>query len=357
MQLIRFRSAIIKTRKTEYKTKRTTTLMKEMKSIIRKNVNEHFINLLKTMKSRIEESISNVDVKLDDLTKIMRKMTINVDNLINCMFFSNDRDNSKSSQNYQSYMISRYSSSNQSFMLDSRSFSMFLQNMSSQNVLFSNMLSASLSNEISRSSSIKCIYCYEKNHLYKRECVKFNENLKIERIHLQKRKIHLDFYSSEIFHVRMIFYKSQRQCVENAEKLIYSNRVVAISIEVHTIRLKKNAKVEFFIDEKKKEIVLVNHEFYANVDIILIAARSKFKIFKKFAKHHEFIKRILKKKIKKEEKLFISKILRSKKWKKITTKKENDVRDRVMKKVFQKNVQEKKKKTRKEEKTFAIRFR
>jgi hypothetical protein len=111
----------------------------------------------------------------------------------------------------------------------------------------------------------------------------------------------------------MIFYKSQRQCVENAEKLIYSNRVVAALIEVHTVRLKKNAKIDFFIDEKKKEVVLVNHEFYASVDVILTATRSEFKIFKKFAKHHEFIKRILKKKVEKEKKLFISKILRSKK--------------------------------------------
>ncbi len=313
LQLIRFRSAIIKTRKTEYKTKRTTTLMKEMKSIMRKSVSEHLINLLKTMKFRVEESISNVDVKLDDLTKVMRKMTINVDNLINCVSLSSDRDNSKSSQNYQSYMTSRYSSSNQSFMFDSKSFSMSLQNMFSQNVLFSNMSSASLSNEVSRSSSTKCIYCYEKDHLYKRECVKFNENLKAKRIHLQKRRIHFDFYSFEVFHVRMISYKSQRQCVENAEKLVYSNRVVAASIEVHTIRLKKNAKIEFFIDEKKKKVVLVNHEFYASVDVILTAARSKSKVFKKSAKHHESIRRILKRKVKKEEKLLISKILRSKK--------------------------------------------
>jgi site-specific DNA-adenine methylase len=62
--------------------KQTTTLMKEMKSIIKKNVNEHLINLLKTMKSRNEKSISDVDVKLNDLTEIMKKMTINVDKLI-----------------------------------------------------------------------------------------------------------------------------------------------------------------------------------------------------------------------------------------------------------------------------------
>jgi hypothetical protein len=73
LQLIKSRSVIIKTRKTNYKTKRTTTLMKEMKSIIKKNVNEHFINLLKVMKSRIEESISKINVKLDDLTEVMKK--------------------------------------------------------------------------------------------------------------------------------------------------------------------------------------------------------------------------------------------------------------------------------------------
>jgi hypothetical protein len=101
--------------------------------------------------------------------------------------------------------------------------------------------------------------------------------------------------------------------VKNVEKLTYSNRVVAASIEVHTVRLKKDAKLEFSTDEKKKKAILVNHEFYANVNVILIATRSKFKIFKKFVKHHEFIRRILKRKVKKKEKLFISKILRSKK--------------------------------------------
>jgi hypothetical protein len=226
LQLIKSRSAIIRTRKTRYKTKRTTTLMKKMKSIMKKNVNEHFINLLKTMKYRVEESISKVDVKLDDLIEVMKKMTINMNNLINCVFLSNDRDNSESSQDYQSYMSSRYSFLNQSFMLNSRSFSMslqnmslqnkFLQNMFFQNVLISNMFFAFHNNEISRSSFIKCLYCYEKNHLFKKKCVKFNENLRTKRIHLQKRKIHLDFYNFDVFHVRMIFYKSQRQCVENA---------------------------------------------------------------------------------------------------------------------------------------------
>jgi hypothetical protein len=175
------------------------------------------------------------------------------------------------------------------------------------------MLFAFLSNEVSRSSFIKCIYCYEENHLYKRKCAKFNENFKARRIHLQKRRIHLDFYNFDAFHVRMIFYKSQRQCVENAEKLAYSNRVVAIVTEIHIVRLKKNADLELFIDEKKKETVLMNHELYVNVDVIFATVRSKFKMSRKSAKHHEFIRRILKRKVKKEKKLLISKVLRSNK--------------------------------------------
>jgi hypothetical protein len=83
--------------------------------------------------------------------------------------------------------------------------------------------------------------------------------------------------------------------------------------EIHIVRLKKNADLELFINEKKKETVLMNHEFYVNVDVILATIRSEFKMFRKFAKHHEFIKRILKKKVKKEKKLLISKVLQSNK--------------------------------------------
>jgi hypothetical protein len=146
-----------------------------------------------------------------------------------------------------------------------------------------------------------------------KKCVKFNENLRAERIHLQKRRIHFDFYNFDIFHVRMILYKNQRQCVENAKILTYSNRVVATVTEIHIVRLKKNADLELFIDEKEKKSMLINHEFYVNVDVIFTTIRSKFEMFKEFVKHHEFIKRILKKKIKKKKKLFISKILRSNK--------------------------------------------
>jgi hypothetical protein len=230
-----------------------TTLIKERKSTMKKNVNEHFITLLKTMKSSVEEFVSSVDVKIDDLTKVMRKRTINVDNLTNCVFFSNDRSCFKSNQFYSSKMFFRYFQLNQSFMFNSKLFSMFLQNMSFQNMFFSNIFSSSLNNEISRSFFNKCIYCYEENHLYKKNCVKFNENFKIERIHLQKKRIHFNVYNLEAFHVQMISYKSQQQCVKNIEKLAYSNRVVAIAKEIHIVRLNKNVSKWWMWNNQKKE--------------------------------------------------------------------------------------------------------
>ncbi len=83
----------------------------------------------------------------------------------------------------------------------------------------------------------------------------------------------------------------------------------------------------------------MNHEFYVNVDVILATIRLKFKMFQKSVKNHEFIKRILKKKVKKKKKLLISKTLRSNKWKEITVKKKNDVQHRIMKEASQENIQ------------------
>jgi hypothetical protein len=106
---------------------------------------------------------------------------------------------------------------------------------------------------------------------------------------------------------------------------------------------------------KKKETMLIDHEFYVNVDVILAIIRLKFKMFKEFAKHHEFIKRILKKKVKKKKKLFISKILRSNKWKEVTIKKKNDIQDHVMTKISSKNIR-KAKKIRKKWKSVRVSF-
>jgi hypothetical protein len=47
--------------------------MNKIKSIIKKTVNECFINLLNIIKFKFEEFVLNIDVKLNDLIKIMKK--------------------------------------------------------------------------------------------------------------------------------------------------------------------------------------------------------------------------------------------------------------------------------------------
>ncbi len=102
--------------------------------------------------------------------------------------------------------------------------------------------------------------------------------LELKKFICKKKRIHLDFYNFDVFHVYMMFYKSKRQCVENAEKLAYSNRVVATVTKIHTVRLKKNADFKLFIDEKKKTM-FINHELYINVDVIFAIIQLKFKAF------------------------------------------------------------------------------
>jgi hypothetical protein len=84
LRFVRSKSAILKIRQTEYKTKRSTIFVKKMKSILEKNVHDRSSNLLRVIKQR-EEFSSKIDTRLNDFTKIMKKMIVNVNNLMNCV--------------------------------------------------------------------------------------------------------------------------------------------------------------------------------------------------------------------------------------------------------------------------------
>ncbi len=214
--LVRLKSAILMIRQTEYKTKRSTILVKKMKSILEKNVRDRSSNLLRVIKQRRELS-SKIDTRLNDLTKIMKKMIVNVDNLMNCVSFFDERENSESEQ-YSSQISFRYSSQDSS-LFDLAAFfsfryasqeSMSLSQLFQMSFIVSSSMFSSMSsiNEALRSSQNKCIYCYFADHLYKRNCQAFNEDLKAKKIHLQNKRIHLDLYNLETSHVRMTFYKN-----------------------------------------------------------------------------------------------------------------------------------------------------
>lgn len=83
---------------------------------------------------------------------------------------------------------------------------------------------------------------------------------------------------------------------------------------MHTIRIKKDSD----------KVILMNRNSIISINIILIAARSKSKTEVKFFKHHELIRRILKRRMKKEEKLSIVKIVHDKNWKELQEDKINN---------------------------------
>ncbi len=93
----RSKNAILKIKQIEYKTKRSTILVKKMKSMLEKNVWDRSSNLLRAIKQRKELS-SRIDTRLNNFTKVMKKMTNNVHNLINWVFLFDEREISASEQ-------------------------------------------------------------------------------------------------------------------------------------------------------------------------------------------------------------------------------------------------------------------
>jgi hypothetical protein len=130
--------------------------------------------------------------------------------------------------------------------------------------------------------------------------VKFNKNLKTKNFFCKKKEFILIFIISKLFTFEWFRIKFNDNTWKRRKIDLFKSRRRSFDRSLYN-SFKKNAKIELFIDEKKKDVVFVNHEFYVNVDVILIVTRSKFEIFKKFVKHHEFIKRILKRKIKKKK--------------------------------------------------------
>jgi hypothetical protein len=106
----------------------------------------------------------------------------------------------------------------------------------------------------------------------------------------------------------MIKKKNQRQCVKKIERFNYSI-LSQTQVNVHIVKLSERIDEKIFIKDEI-EVVLVNHVFITFVNIIFATTRSESKSNSKVNKHHELIRRILKKKIEKEEKLFTTKTIR-----------------------------------------------
>jgi hypothetical protein len=300
LQLCRFKITIKKTRKMRFKILKIIALVDEMQLFLSHERDENASDLMRKMKIKVEATVKQISLDMKKITDVMKKMTINVNNLVNYVFMTAE------AKKVSLKITSAFSASVMS-MID------FATIVDAQSYVtsFFEFLSFAFTD---RSSLNKCLYCFSKNHLYKRNCKAFNDDLISNRVHLQDKRVHLESYSPDAQHVRIIKRKSQRQCVKKIERLSYSISSQT-QVDVHIVRLSEETDEKIFIEDEV-EVVLVNHVFITFVNVILATTRNEFKSNSKVNKHHESIKRILKRKIEKEEKLSTAKTVRQENWKK-----------------------------------------
>ncbi len=101
--------------------------------------------------------------------------------------------------------------------------------------MFSSMSSI---NEVLRFFQNKCIYCYFANHLYKKNCQTFNEDLKTKKIYLQNKRIHLNLYNLEVAHVKWHStkindnaWKKQKNWHNQIASLSFSRRFISSNLK------------------------------------------------------------------------------------------------------------------------------
>lgn len=61
----------------------------------------------------------------------------------------------------------------------------------------------SFQKKYNRSFSNKCLYCYQKNYLFKKQCKNFQNDLIFEKIHTLNKKIYFEYFQFEALLVRM----------------------------------------------------------------------------------------------------------------------------------------------------------
>jgi hypothetical protein len=130
----------------------------------------------------------------------MKKMTINVNNLINYVFMITKVKR----------MFSKITSALSAFVMSMIDFATTIKIAADAQFYVTSFLKFLSFAFTDRFSLNKCLYCFDKNHLYKRNCKTFNDDLISNKMYLQDKRVHLKSYSSDAQHVRMIKNKSQR---------------------------------------------------------------------------------------------------------------------------------------------------
>ena len=193
-----------------------------MTKLIKKIENaDDFRNSISENESALKHSI--VNNRIDNMIKVMKKMIFNVNAFMNEIaqqqkhqvryfqlssrnFFMQQMQIMRRSEKFnqhaffffefevnslQSYSIETiFYQSNQS-VVQQKSQSNFYKNNQFLNSEFNQRFS--FQRTYDRFSSNKCLYCYRKNHVFKRNCSDFQNDMFNSRIHMYDKRIYLEF--------------------------------------------------------------------------------------------------------------------------------------------------------------------
>jgi hypothetical protein len=171
-----------------------------MQSFLSHERNENASDLMRKMKIKAEATIKQINLDMKKIIDVMKKMTINVNNLINCVFMTAEAKKVSSKITFALLV----------FMMSMINFAKTVDAAADAQSYVTSFFESLFFAFTDRSSLNKCLYCFNKNHLYKRDCKAFNDDLINNRVYLQDKRVHLESYSSDAQHVRMMKKKSQR---------------------------------------------------------------------------------------------------------------------------------------------------
>jgi hypothetical protein len=200
LQLCRFKITMKKTWKVKFKILKIIALVDEMQSFLSHERDENASDLMRKMKIRTEATVKQISFNMKKITDVMKKMTINVNNLVNYVFMI-VKAKKVSLKITSAFSVSVMSTIDFATTVDAAADAQFYVTSSFEFLSFA---------FINRSFLNKCLYCFSKNHLYKRDCKTFNDDLINNKVHLQDKRVHLESYSSDAQHVKMMKRKSQR---------------------------------------------------------------------------------------------------------------------------------------------------
>jgi Asp-tRNA(Asn)/Glu-tRNA(Gln) amidotransferase C subunit len=174
LQLCRFKITMKKTRKVRFKILKIIALVDEMQSSLSHERDENTSDLMRKMKIRIDATVKQISLDMKKITDVMKKMTINVNNLVNCVFMTAEAKR----------VSSKITSAFSAFVMSTIDFATTVDAAAdAQSYVTSSFESLSFAST-DRSSLNKCLYCFSKNHLYKRDCKAFNDDLISNKMHL-----------------------------------------------------------------------------------------------------------------------------------------------------------------------------